>query len=244
MVGQLDELRGELAFAAAGSDDAAAGALRGAGRSHTVDWTDMDKRIMALMAAAALAAACSPRAPEAAADAEADTIRTIVDSIHSIEEELRRFRSTLEGEPPAALSGGAPSRDALVERFISALEAADTAAFRDLLLTRAEFAWLYYPHTRFTAPPYELAPALLWFQMENGTSRGFHRMMQRMAGRPAYAQGYSCPDRPVEEGPNRTWERCVVLLRPPGGEPLDFRLFGSILEHGGVFKFVSYTNGF
>lgn len=190
-----------------------------------------------------LAAACAPAAPDAPA-AGADTIRTIVDSIFPIEEEIRRFESTLEGEPPAALTGGTSSRDALVDRFVSALEAADTAAFREMLMTRAEFAYLYYPYTRFTAPPYELSPALLWFQMENGTSRGFHRMMQRMAGHPAHAAGYACPNPVLEEGPNRIWEDCVVQLRPPGGEGQDFRLFGSILEHGGVFKFVSYSNGF
>lgn len=197
-----------------------------------------------LMAAAVLTAACAPGAPEAPAQLEADTVRTIVDSIFPIEEEIRRFRSTLEGDPPTALSGGAASRDGLVERFVTALEAADTAAFRDMLMTRGEFAYLYYPHTKFTAPPYELSPALLWFQMENGTSRGFNRMMQRMGGRPAHAQGYLCPDEALVEGPNRIWEGCVVLLRPPDGEALDFRLFGSILEHGGTFKFVSYTNGF
>lgn len=194
--------------------------------------------------AVALSAACAPGSPDAPAQAEADTVRTIVDSIFPIEEEIRRFRSTLEGEPPTRLTGGAASRDALMDRFIAALETADTAAFRDMLMTRAEFAYLYYPYTKFTAPPYELSPALLWFQMENGTSRGFHRMMQRMAGRPAHATGYRCPDPALEEGPNRIWEGCLVLLRPPGGGATDFRLFGSILEHGGVFKFVSYTNGF
>lgn len=204
----------------------------------------MHNKTLALLAAAALAAACSPGAPDAPAQAPADTIRTIVDSIFPIEEEIRRFRSTLEGDPPTALSGGSASRDGLVERFVTALEEADTAAFRDMLLTRAEFAYLYYPHTRFVRPPYELSPALLWFQMENGTSRGFHRMMQRMAGRPTHAAGYSCPGAPLEEGPNRIWEECVVQLRPPDGEGQDFRLFGSILEHGGVYKFVSYTNGF
>jgi hypothetical protein len=131
-----------------------------------------------------------------------------------------------------------------VQRFVGALEAADTAAFRDMLLTRAEFAWLYYPHTRFTAPPYELAPGLLWFQIENGTSRGFGRLLERMGGRPAHAAGYACSPEPRTEGPNRVWEGCVVHLRPTGGEPRDLELFGSILERGGVFKFVSYSNGF
>jgi hypothetical protein len=171
-------------------------------------------------------------------------VRTIVDSIFPIEEELRRFRATLPGEAPGTLAGGAPTRDELVDRFISALEAADTAAFRDMLLTRAEFAWLYYPHTRFTEPPYELAPGLLWFQMENGTSRGFSRLMDRMGGRAAHADGYTCPSDARAEGPNRVWEDCVVRLRPPGGEARELRLFGSILERGGVYKFVSYSNGF
>ncbi len=173
-----------------------------------------------------------------------DTVRTIVDSILPIEEELRRFREAIPGEPPRALAGGAPSRDALVERFVKALEAADTAAFRDMLLTRAEFAWLYYPNTRYTAPPYELAPALLWFQIENGTSRGFGRLLDRMGGRPAYARGYTCPADGRREGSNRVWEDCVVHLRPPGAEARDLRLFGTILERDGVYKFVSYSNGF
>lgn len=189
-------------------------------------------------------AACAPSDPggETAAAAP-DTIRTIVDSILPMEEELRRFRQTV-AERPASLGGGAPSRDALVEGFLTAIEAADTAAFRNMLLTRAEFAWLYYPHTRFTAPPYELPPGLLWFQIENGTSRGFGRMLDRMGGRPVHAEGYACPSDPLVEGPNRIWENCVVRLSPPGGEARDLRLFGSILERDGVFKFISYSNGF
>ncbi|MHB1195027.1 MAG: hypothetical protein ACYC6F_18550 [Longimicrobiales bacterium] len=205
-------------------------------RSHRVAW-------LASLVAASLLAACGrdERPPDAAG--RPDTVRTIVDSIFPIEEELRRFRSDV-GEEPTSLAGGARSRDALVERFVTALEEADTAAFQDMLLTRAEFAWLYYPHTRFTAPPYELAPGLLWFQIENGTGRGFGRLLERMGGRPAHADGYDCPSEPRTEGPNRVWEECVVHLRPPGGEPRDLALFGSILERGGVYKFVSFSNGF
>jgi len=190
-----------------------------------------------------LASACRRAEPPPEASAS-DTVRAIVDSIFPIEEELRRFRATLAGEPPAGLTGGAPSRDALVERFVTALEAADTAAFRDMLLTRTEFAWLYYPHTRFTAPPYELAPDLLWFQIENGTSRGFGRLLDRMGGRAAHAAGYTCPVGARTEGPNLAWEDCVVHLRPPGSERRDLRLFGTILARDGVYKFVSYSNGF
>jgi hypothetical protein len=203
----------------------------------------MTRTLAAALALAALLGACQPAGGHGDGAARPDTVRTIVDSILPIDEELRRFRSAL-GEEPTSLLGGAPSLDALVERFVSALEAADTAAFRDMLLTRGEFAWLYYPHTRFTASPYELAPGLLWFQIENGTSRGFGRLLERMGGRPAHAAGHACPPEPRTEGPNRVWEGCVVHLRPPEGEPRDLELFGSILERGGVYKFVSYSNGF
>jgi hypothetical protein len=53
-----------------------------------------------------------------------------------------------------------------------------------------------------------------------------------------------CPPEPLVEGPNRIWERCTVRVDSAGGETIEMRLFGSILERDGVFKFVSYTNDF
>lgn len=166
-----------------------------------------------------------------------------MDSILPIEEELRRFRDEL-GPTPNRLSGGAASRDALVGRFVEALAASDTAAFADMLMTRDEFGWLYYPHTRYTSRPYEMAPALLWFQIENGTSRGIGRLLDRLGGTSLVVPDYRCAPEPLLEERNRTWEDCVLRIDPPEGEPSEMRLFGSILERDGVFKFISYTNDF
>jgi len=165
-----------------------------------------------------------------------------VDSIFPIEEHLRRFREGLA--EPERLTGGARSLEALVERFASALAARDTAAFADMLLTPAEFAWLYYPGTRFTAPPYRLAPEILWMQIQNGSSRGLHRLLDRLGGTTLDVRDLRCPPEPLVEGANRTWEACSLEVAPPGGDPAETRLFGSILERDGVFKFVSYTNDF
>lgn len=185
--------------------------------------------------------------PEATAEADARSSSgatpTHVDSILPIEEALRRFRDDL-GPPPKGLSGGALSRDALVQRFAHALAASDTAAFADMLMTRDEFGWLYYPHTRYTSRPYELAPALLWFQIENGTSRGIGRLLDRLGGTSLVVLDYWCAPEPLIEERNRTWEDCALRIDPPEGEPSEMRLFGSILERDGVFKFVSYTNDF
>jgi len=185
-------------------------------------------------------AACVPDAASRGDAPSLSSAATVVDSIFPIEEELRRFRAGLP--EVTALAGGASSRDELVDLFVRAVEAADTLALAPLLLTRAEFAYLHYPHTIYTAPPYELSPALLWFQMENLTSRSLTRLFQRLAGAPLHVTGYRCEDEPTIEGPNRVWSECRLLLAPPDAEPLDTRLFGSILERDGVFKFVSYSS--
>jgi hypothetical protein len=166
-----------------------------------------------------------------------------IDSIFPIEESLRRFRTT-SGPEPGGLAGGAPTRDALVARFVDALAVSDTAALVDMLLTREEFAWLYYPHTRYAKRPYELAPEILWMQFQNGSSRGLGRLLDRLGGTRMVGLEHRCDGAPLIEGPNRTWERCTLRIDPPQGEPAHISLFGSILERDGIFKFVSYSNDF
>jgi hypothetical protein len=113
-----------------------------------------------------------------------------------------------------------------------------------MAMTRDEFGWLYYPHTMYTAPPYELPPGLVWFQIENGSHQGLGRLLERLAGRPLEVLGYSCAPEPLVEERNRTWADCTVRFHPPGEDTREIRLFGSILERDGVFKFISYSNGF
>ncbi|MBA3498360.1 MAG: hypothetical protein H0T86_14765, partial [Gemmatimonadales bacterium] len=78
----------------------------------------------------------------------------VIDSALPIEEALRRFR---EGRTePKALRGGVSSRESLARGFVAALEARDTAALRRLVLSAEEFAWLYYPASALSKPPYQL----------------------------------------------------------------------------------------
>jgi hypothetical protein len=178
-------------------------------------------------------------ADDATNDSVTQPLSGVVDSIFPIEEEIRRFRV---GLPEVnALAGGASSRDQLVDRFLHAIEQADSAALTPLALTRPEFGWLYYPHTMYTRRPYELSPALVWFQMQNSTSSSLTRVFRSLAGRPLHATGYRCEEEPKREGPNVVWSECRVTLDPPGGEAANVRLFGSIVERDGVFKFVSYA---
>jgi len=173
--------------------------------------------------------------------AEPPPSQGVVDSTLPIEEEVRRFLLTVDSVP-AALRHGAPNREELVRRFLLAVETRDSAALPRLVLQRDEFIGLYYPHTHFTAPPYELSPSLLWFQMQNASSRGISRLLQRDGGRPLGFASLRCPDQARIEGPNRLWESCIVAVTDSAGAPRDRRLFGTILEHGGTYKFLTYTN--
>jgi hypothetical protein len=187
-----------------------------------------------LLAGTMLGGGCGEREVRAA-----ESGRGTVDSAVPIEVALERFRRDLPR--PAGLSGGAPSREELVRRFVSALEASDTAALRRLVLQKDEFAWLYYPSTPMARPPYELAPGLLWFQMQGQTEKGASLLLSDRAGAPLGYLGHECAS-PRREGENTVYGHCVTRRIAAGGDTLGDRLFGLIVERGGIFKFVSYAN--
>jgi hypothetical protein len=166
----------------------------------------------------------------------------VVDSIFPIEEELRRFREGMT--PTDTLAGGESSPEALLDALVRGLEAADTLGLARLGMTPTEFAYLYYPHTRYTSPPYELSPALVWFQLQNRSSRGLNRLLQRYEGEALLHPTLSCPDPGEPWGAGWIWDGCTVVGTLPNGESVEERLFGSVLRVGDRHKFVSFANEF
>ena len=164
----------------------------------------------------------------------------VVDNVVPLPEALRRFRNDL----PAVtrLAGGEATREGLVRAFARALEARDTAALRAMVLSKAEFAWLYYPTAREANPPYGLPPALAWFTQEGRGDRGLRVALEVLGGRPIRYLGHECAPEPRVEGENRLWGFCVVSHLGERGDTLRAQLFGLILERGGMYKFVSYAN--
>lgn len=194
------------------------------------------------------AAADSPRI-DSVARARQDSInRTmpgyVVDSILPVEEELYRFRAAVGGDSVTRLTGGSDSREALVRRFVKALVTDDSADFRAMLLTAREFADLVYPESPYTHPPYRQAPGLVWNQIRSPSASGLTRLVRRLGGRPLAYVGHSCASRPDRQERNTIWTGCALRLREPDGETTAHRLFGSIIERDGRFKFVSYKNEF
>ncbi len=153
-----------------------------------------------------------------------------VDSVIPREIEVAQFRAGLE--QPSGLLDAAPSRDALVARYVRALEHSDTAALAALAINRAEFAYLYYPTNPEAEPPYDLSPDLMWFLMQEGSRKGLLRALEHRGGRPLGSVDLTCNDPPSHQGENTVWS-CLVHQE---------RLFGPILERGGRFKFVSLAN--
>ena len=200
--------------------------------------------------AAALAACGSPArdaaphtdsASAVAGAAAGAPAAAVIDSALPPEEELRRFQADIP-QVPVALAGGARSRDALGREFARALAGADSTALRRMLLTRAEFAYLVYPSSPYTRPPYRQPPWLVWMQLEQESEKGLRRLLARRAGEPLDYAGVSCAGEPESAGASRLWRQCVIRSVRAPGDTVAEQLFGVIVEHDGRFKLASYGN--
>ena len=167
----------------------------------------------------------------------------IVDSILPMEEQLRRFRAGLR-EAPRGLNGAARSKNQLMRTLVRALESADTIGLARLAVTRAEFAYLVFPESPLSAPPYSQAPDLVWMRHSYGSAIGLQRLLTRLGGSPLGYRSLSCAEVPIAEGSNRIWKDCTVRFSPPGGSNQTLQLFAGIIEREGRFKILSYSNAF
>ena len=163
----------------------------------------------------------------------------VVDSILPVAELLQRFQTGLTRTD--TLRHASPSPEALVERLARALAAQDTAELNAMALDRAEFAFLYYPGSSMSLPPYEAPPALLWGQILAASDDGAGKLLARLGGRRVSAHALRCPP-PTVEGANRLIERCTVRLDASGTRALEGNLFGTILTRDGRSKFISLAN--
>lgn len=162
---------------------------------------------------------------------------TVVDSILPPEEAMRRFTTGLGG-PVAALAAGAPSAEAAVRRVLHAVAAADSAALEQALLTRAEFAYLHYPHHPQAAAPYSLSPQVLWTMREAQSYEGVLRIRARLGGELPPLRGVHC-EAVAPAGEGRVHTGCAAALDTPEG--VQSLPIGALLEVGGAYKVAALT---
>ncbi|MGQ0767133.1 MAG: hypothetical protein ACT4OZ_15910 [Gemmatimonadota bacterium] len=165
----------------------------------------------------------------------------IIDSILPIEEAMRRFNADLTSRP-RTLENGATSRDGLVRMWVRALESRDSVTVIRTAVSRPEFALLVYPSSRFTGPPLQQMPSIVWLQMSNTTIAGFRRTFERLGGTPIGFVDYRCAPRPQIEGENRIWGDCRVRRQTTSGDTVAQALFGPIIERQGRFKFLTLAS--
>lgn len=198
------------------------------------------------LAVGCVVTACNERLNAAAATkASADTAHAaagVIDSALPMKVLLDRFRHDVP--TVEALRAGAASRDELVRRVVGAMAHNDTATIARLTVNRAEYAWLYFPTTKVAQPPYEVPPALAWFQVQEKNRRGALRAVRELGGHRVILRGYHCDENPTVEAENRLWTGCAVAISRDGAAPVELRLFGAVLERGGRFAVLSYQNDF
>jgi hypothetical protein len=199
--------------------------------------TIIQRSMVALALAAGVTTACNPPRETPAA---AQQTTTSVDSAVPREVALERFRSCCPRVD--TLSGGERSRDALVRRFVHALETRNASAFRDMLLTQGEFAWLFYETSPQALPPYSLSPSLMWFLLEGNGGKGLGRALDEYGGRPFGYVDYTCDEKTSVEGENTMTGPCAVRRVEPDGDTVHVRVFGRMVERGGRWKFLNYSN--
>ncbi len=135
---------------------------------------------------------------------------------------------------------------AVVTRFwlayVRALAQRDTAALASMAVSRAEFAYLYYPTAAEGLPPYDLEPGLMWYLLQQRSERGIRRALAVYGGQRLKLLGHECGTEVSREGENTVAGPCVLRLRDQRGQAVSVRLLTQILERGGRYKILSYAN--
>jgi hypothetical protein len=163
-----------------------------------------------------------------------------VDSIVPREVALTRFRKDVP-DSLSELESEFTTRDAVVAAFVKRLAARDTAGLRAMALSKAEFAWIYYPTNPIGLPPYDLSPGLMWFQFEGNSRKGLVHALEERGGRDLKVVGYRC-ESTTTEGDNRVHNRCALKKLQAPGDTVPEVLFGGIIERHGRFKLIGFTN--
>jgi hypothetical protein len=163
----------------------------------------------------------------------------VVDSAFPPEEALRRFRSTVAGDAPTALSGGERSLDALLRRYWALLVARDTVSMSNLVLNRGEFAYLYFPDSPELAAG--LAPEVTWLLIASQGGRGLTRALR--AAESAQTKGVArtiCLGKPRALGRNTAVGPCGVVLAGPSADTV--WIAKAIIQRDGVHKLLGLSN--
>jgi hypothetical protein len=163
----------------------------------------------------------------------------VVDSVFSPEENLRRFQSTVSGPAPDRLSGGASTTDALLRRYWALLVNKDTLAMTPLIVSRAEYAYLYFPES--TEGANGMPPHIGWELILSQTGRGLTRALLAAERGSVTVLRTECSALPVRMGRNTIYGPCGIVIQRDGTEATIW-LAKTLIERDGVHKLLGLQN--
>ncbi len=164
----------------------------------------------------------------------------VIDSLFTPEENLRRFQATTLAPPSGRLSGGAKTTDALVRRYWELLVQGDTLAMSALLVSRAEYAYLYFPES--VEGRSGMPPAVGWELIVRLSGSGLTRALLAAKRGPATLVRTTCTDvPPITMGESTISGPCGVVIRRDGVEETVW-IAKSILTRDGVHKLLGLQN--
>jgi hypothetical protein len=180
-------------------------------------------------------AACDrPRSVDSGGSGRSGVAGAVVDSILPRDEAIRRFRA---GVDSVSRLDGPRSRDELLQRFRRGVRGRNRRALESLTVTRAEYAFLVYPDLPISRPPYTQPPDIAWLLLATSTASNINKLTTSAASRFELLT-YACAASPTTHGRVRLHSGCTVRAREQGVER-PIRLFGSIIERDGRWKFLS-----
>ncbi len=168
----------------------------------------------------------------------------VVDSILPIDEEVRRFKATIGGEPVSWFAHASASREALVRRIVRDVARGDSVDLASAAVTPREFIDLVYPTSPYTHAPYRESPSMVWMQIANPSNAGFLRLIRRLGGQAFEYESHTCDKAAERQGKNTLWLDCTVRVITPRRETTTQRWFGTIIERDGEYKVMSFRNQF
>lgn len=162
----------------------------------------------------------------------------VIDSVFPPDEALRRFQRDA-GPAPDALTAGAASLDALLRRYWATLTSGDSMALQPLVVSKAEFAHLYFPES--AEPASGMQPHISWLLLSNNSGRGLARALAIASDSDAPILGTACIDRRQIAGRNIVHGPCGIV-RSASAKRDTLWITNHVIERGGVFKLMSFAN--
>jgi len=167
----------------------------------------------------------------------------IIDSILPPDEALRRLQQQVTDPAPTRLTGGTATRPSLIRAYWAALQQTDTTAIQGLVVSKAEFAYLYFPESAPFASGMQPEPA--WVLYEAQTGRGLtaasSRARDALAG-DAALRDVVCREGGRAEGASQTSGPCGVVLRWPDQRVDTLWIASTILRRDGRYKLLGLDN--